>query len=426
MHVKTIAINSDEHTLADFLESENCDLFDKARAFTGFLDDWKSKGTYSYHRLVTSSCTSRTTIRDRVTGREREMIVLASNNYLGLNTRPELVEAAKDAIEKYGTGMCGSRFLSGTYDLVEELERQLAEFEHCEDAMVFTTGYQANVGTISALLRSKDIVFIDRLCHASIVDGCRMAGCTFRPFKHNDMNSLERLLRKSDGRYKGKLIIVDGVFSMDGDMAPVSEIVELAEKYGTRVMVDEAHSTGVVGQTGRGTVEHFGVQEKVDIILGTFSKTLSATGGFIAASREVINYVRQYGRSYVFSASPTPATVATVLAGLEIIRTEPQLRRRLWKNVKYLHGKLKALGFAVFPDPPESAIMTVMIGADTVVRNMSTSLYNAGIFSSAVVYPAVPQNRGTLRLSVSAVHTRDDLDAAAATLGVVGKEHGII
>ncbi|MFC1497845.1 aminotransferase class I/II-fold pyridoxal phosphate-dependent enzyme [Verrucomicrobiota bacterium] len=419
-------VDSDNYTLADFLQSENGDIFAKAKAFSDFLSDWKDKGTYSYHRLVTSACTTGTTIRDRATNHEKAMIVLASNNYLGLNMRPEIILAAQNAAAQYGTGMCGSRFLSGTYDLIEELERQLAEFESCEDAMVFTSGYQANVGTISALMRPKDMAFIDRLCHASIVDGCRLAGCKFRTFKHNDMNSLSNLLAKSDGKCKGKLIIAEGVFSMDGDTAPLPEITKLAEKYGAKVMVDEAHATGVLGPNGRGTVEHFDLHGKIDVILGTFSKTLSATGGFIAASREVINYVRHYGRSYMFSASPTPSVVATVLTALHIVRREPWLRKQLWDNIKYLHRELKGCGFSISPDPAESAIITILVGSDTTVRRMSKKIYEKGLFTNTVAYPAVPQNQGKIRLSVSAIHTHDQLDKAVEILSTAGKEYGIV
>jgi glycine C-acetyltransferase len=419
-------INSDDYTLADFLESEDSDLFQKATSFTAFLDDWTNKGTYSYHRLATSANTNRTMIRDRETCEEQQMVVMASNNYLGLNTHPEVVKAACDAIAKYGTGTCGSRFLSGTYDLVEELERKLAAFEGKESAVVFTSGYQANVGTISALLRHKDLAFIDRLCHASIIDGCRLSGCKMHTFRHNDMDDLKKLLERCDGKEGGKLIIVDGIFSMDGDMAPLADIVKLAGKHGARVMVDEAHATGVVGPTGRGTVEYFGVKGEVDIVLGTFSKTFAATGGFIATSREVANYVRHYGRSYMFSASPTPAAVATVLKGLEIIDKEPQLRERLWENIRYFHGELKRLGFNVFPDPPASAVLTIEIGPDIKVREMSKAVYSKGIFMSTVAYPAVPRDKGKLRISLSAKHTREDLDKALTFLAEVGLASGML
>ena len=424
--MSTTKLDSDAYTLADFLESDSQDLFEKTESFTAFLDDWKSKGTYSYHRLITSASSGRAMLRDPETGRDREMAVMSSNNYLGLNTRREVVEAAVAAVHKYGTGMCGSRFLSGTYDLVEELERELAEFERLEAAMVFTSGYQANVGALSALLRPKDVAFIDRLSHASIVDGCRLAGCACRTFKHNDMDDLERVLANSEGKHRAKLIVSEGVFSMDGDMAPLPDIVEIARRRQARVMVDEAHATGVIGPNGRGAVEHFGLDGEVDIVLGTFSKTLSATGGFIAASRAVVNYVRHYGRSYMFSASPTPAVIAAVLAGLRIVKREPQLRERLWSNVRYFHRELKRLGFEVFPDPPESAIVTIVVGADTAVRALSKRVYEEGLFISTVAYPAVPRNEGKLRLSLSANHTREQLDRAVETLGLIGGECGIL
>ena len=297
--VEALQINSDDYTQADFFEDDAPDIFSKTRAFASFLDDWKRKGTYSYHRHIRSPCANRVRILDPGTGQDREMIAMASNNYLGLNTRPEIVKATQEAIVAYGAGMCGSRFLSGTYDLIVELERQLAEFKHYEDAMVFTTGYQANVGAISALMRPGDTVFMDRLCHASIVDGCRLAGCTVRSFRHNDMDSLASLLSRYAGEARGKLVAVDGIFSMDGDMAPLPQIVELARQYDARMLVDEAHATGVIGSGGRGTIEHFGLDDKVDIVVGTFSKALAASGGFVAASHEVIDYVRHYARSYI-------------------------------------------------------------------------------------------------------------------------------
>lgn len=424
--MKILQINSDDYTQADFFVNDAPDIFSKARSFTSFLDDWKEKGTYSYHRHICSPCANRVRIRDPVTGLDREMIAMASNNYLGLNTRPEIVKSAQEAITAYGTGMCGSRFLSGTYDLVVELEWQLAEFEHREAAMVFTTGYQANVGTISALMRPGDTVFMDRLCHASIVDGCRLAGCTVRPFRHNDADNLAKLLSRYAGDTRGKLIAVDGVFSMDGDMALLPPIVELAQQYDARMLVDDAHATGIIGSCGRGTIEYFGLGNQVDIVVGTFSKALAASGGFVAASQEVINYIRHYARSYIFSASPTPASMATALAALDIVRNEPLLRDRLWDNVGYFHRGLKALGFQLYPDPPQSAILTIVVGSDNTVRNMSKSLYDAGFFVGSAAYPAVPKNEGRLRFGLSAGHTREDLDCALEVMNHVGQEYGII
>ncbi len=419
-------IDSEKYTLLDFLDSDARDPFAKTVPFHAYIRDLRRKGYYSYHRVMTSGCASRAAIRDPATGLAQPMVVMTSNSYLGINTRPEPAEAAREALARYGTGMCGSRFLSGTYDLVVELERQLAEFEGYESAVVFTTGYQANVGTISALMRPKGMVFMDRLSHASIVDGCRVAGCAFRTFRHNDMHSLARLLQRYEGKCRGKMVIAEGIFSMDGDMAPLPEIVDLARRHGARVMVDEAHGTGVLGANGRGTVEHFGLEGKVDIVVGTFSKTLGATGGYIAATEEVVNYVRHYGRAYMFSASPTPATVASVLEALRIMRSEPGLRVKLWENIRHLHDGLMRLGFDVYPSPPASAILTVRIGPDATVHAMSKDLYEAGVFMSSVVYPAVSPNEGRLRLSVSAAHTGEDLDTVLSVLGAVGEKYGII
>jgi glycine C-acetyltransferase len=419
--------NPDDRTLADFLDSDEPDITAKTLPFLGYIDGLKEKGDYSYHRTLSCACTNRTVIEDSLLGDRRDMIVMFSNNYLGLNTRPEVIEAACRATQKYGSGMGGSRFFSGTYDLLNQLEAQLADFERQREAMVFTTGYQANVGVISALLRKRDVAFIDRLSHASIIDGCRLAGCSLWTFRHNDMNSLEKLLSFHAHKYRGKLIIVEGIFSMDGDMAPLPEILDLAAKYGTRVMVDEAHATGVVGPKGRGTVEYFNADSRVDIVMGTFSKIFAATGGYIAASREIVNYVRHYGRSYMFSASPTPATVASVLAALNIVKREPELRLRLWENIRYFHKELKQRGFTVYPDPPQSAIVTIPLGCpDGVVHAMSKDIFDEGILMSSVVYPAVPKNKGRLRISLSATHTREDMDRTLDALTKVGRKFAIV
>jgi glycine C-acetyltransferase len=419
-------INSDDFTLVDFLDADDSDIFAKTRPFYRYIEDLKGKRAYSYHRPLLSACGNRAVVLDSHTGLAREMVMMSSNNYLGLSVRPELGRAAVAAVAKYGAGMCGSRFLSGTYDLVEELERRLADFEHVEEVMVFTTGYQANVGTISALMRAPDLALIDRLCHASIVDGCRMAGCAYRTFRHNDVDHLAYVLEKCAAKHRGKLVIVDGVFSMDGDVAPLPEIVEVARRYGARVMVDEAHATGVLGDDASGTVDHFNLEGKIDITLGTFSKTFASTGGYIGASKEVVNYVRHYGRSYMFSASPVPAAVASVMAALDIVRKEPELRERLWENIRYMHQGIKNLGFEVFPDPPESAILTIPIGADATVHAMSRDIYEGGVLMSNVVYPAVGRNKGKIRLSLSAAHTREDMDRVLEVLQVVGLKYGII
>lgn len=419
-------IDSDRYSMADFFESEDPDLFAKTLPLKRFIDDWQKKGTYTYRRVIKSAPSNRATVWCHIKNADHQAVMLASNNYLGLNTRREVVHAATRALEKYGTSMCGAPFLNGTYDLLTELEDRLARFEHCEAAMVFTTGYQTNLGTIGALMRAKDLVLMDRLSHASIVDGCRLAGCTVRSFKHNNVPHLEALLKKNAHRYKGKLIVVEGVFSMDGDRAPLSDIVRVARTYGARVLVDEAHATGVLGKTGRGTVEHFNLHGHVDLVVGTFSKTLASTGGFVAGSAPAINYIRHFARSYIFSASPTPPNVAAALKALEIVEREPELRDRLWQNIHYFHRELKKRGFTVCPDPPQSAVIAVVIGSDIKLRKISRAIHEAGVFLNSVVYPAVRKNFSRLRISLSACHTREDLDYSLEVLANTGREYGII
>jgi len=416
----------DTRTLADFVNSEEPDILDKAGPFADYIQGLKSRGEYSYHRTLLSGpgCTVR--VREEDTGQERELISLAANNYLGLADRPELIEAACAATRHYGPGMCGSRFLSGTYDVVVELERELAEFEGYEEAAVFTTGYQANVGVLAALLRKKNLVLVDRLSHASIVDGCRISGCKFRTFQHNDPESLDRALARHGDNCKDVLVVVEGVFSMDGDICPLPEIMAVVERHGAYLMLDDAHATGVLGSHGAGTVDHFSLERNPDILVGTFSKSLSGTGGYVASSHEVINYIRHYGRSYMFSASPAPGTIAAVREALRLLRSEPQLREQLWKNVQFIYQGLKQAGFTLYPDPPESAILTLLIGHDAVVHGMSRDLYEGGLLTSTVVYPAVPPNEGKMRLSLSAAHTEEALSRALDVITAAGRQHGII
>ena len=419
-------INSEDYSLADFVTLNDRDLFAKTRPCYEFVEDLKRKGKYSYRRMLLSACENRSIIYDDLTGTEREMIMMASNNYLGLSTHPKVIEAAVKAVRKFGSGMSGSPLLSGTYSLVRELEEKLADLKGTEAAMVFSTGYSANVGTISGLARPGDVVINDRLNHASIIDGCRLSGADFRTFKHNDMGSLESLLKKCDKQYMGKIIVLDGIFSMDGDIAPIPDIARLARKYGAKFMVDEAHATGVIGKNGAGTTEFFGMKGKVDIILGTFSKALGATGGFVASSKEVINYLTYYARSYMFSASITPAVAAGVLAGLDVVKSEPERRRRLWENVSYMHDNLKEMGYDIFPSPPESAIIILTIGPVVKLRQMNEMVHREGVFLNSVSYPAVAKDKGRFRLSIMATHTQDDLDRTLEVLRKVGKSCGVI
>ncbi|MGA1825526.1 MAG: aminotransferase class I/II-fold pyridoxal phosphate-dependent enzyme [bacterium] len=423
---KVRKINSDNHTIADFYSLKNKDLFVKTKPCFEYITDWQKKGTYTLRRTILSESKNRVIIYDEYSGRKREMIMMASNNYLGLSTHPKVKEAAIEAIRKYGSGMSGSPILNGTFNLLKKLEEKLAQLKGCEEAMLFSTGYSTNVGAISGLIRSEDVIIIDRLNHASIIDGCILAKANFRIFKHNDMQSLESVLKKIDGEFMGKLIAVDGIFSMEGDLASLPDIVELADRYSAKIMVDEAHATGVIGDHGGGATEYFNLKGKIDLVMGTFSKTFATTGGYIASNKEVINYLRHFARSYLFSASLTPSVVATVLAGLEVLEKEPQLRIKLWNNIKYMHDNLKGMGYNVFPSPPESAILILPIGKEVKLRQMSRKIHEEGIFLNAIPYPAVAKDKSRFRISLMATHTREDLDKTLDVLEKVGKEFDVI
>ena len=416
--------DSREYTLADFYELPDKDIFAKTRPFAAFVADAHDRKHYLYRRTLIGPCENRTLVLDPFNGQERSMIMMASNNYLGLTTHPKVVAAGRRANDEFGAGSGGVPLLAGTYKLHRELERKLAELKGCEDAVVFSSGYSSNVGTISALLRKNDAAINDKLNHASLIDGCRFTGATLRAFKHNDMKSLERILRESDREYDGKLIIVDGVFSMDGDIANLPEIVPLARKYNARVMIDEAHATGVIGDHGRGTPEHHHVEGQIDIVAGTLSKALGGVGGFIASSADVCNYIRTYARSYMFSTSLPPAVTASLIASVEIIQTEPEIRLRLWENIKYMHSSLRALGFDI--GPTQTAIVPILVGDDPKLREMSREIHDAGIFLNPVYFPAVPKRLSRLRLSLMATHTREDLDTTLDVLETVGRKYNVI
>jgi len=352
----------------------------------------------------------------------KRVIMVGSNNYLGLTSHPRVKEAAIKAIEKYGSGCAGSRFLNGNLEIHEDLERKLATFFRKDAALVFATGYQTNLGTISTLLGRSDVAIIDKYNHASIIDGCRMSFGQVKKFRHNDMDDLERVLEGTKG--KGKLIIVDGVFSMEGDIADLPSIVKLAEKYESRIMVDDAHAVGVLGPGGRGTAEHFGLEKEVDLIMGTYSKSLAAIGGFVAGSEEVISYIKHTGRSMIFSASLPPSLVASVSTALDIIEEQPELRARLWKNTQKMLRGFKGLGFDT--GTSETPIIPIIIKDTLKTYQMTKLLFDHGVFVNPVVSPAVPPGRELLRTSYMATHTEEQLDRVLEAFQKAGKQLGLI
>ena len=391
------------------------DIFAKCRLFTA-AKDAQSAGLYPYFIPLTDSEGTEVTVGDH------RLIMVGSNNYLGLTTHPKVRQAAMEATERYGTSCTGSRFLNGTLELHLELERRLAKYMGTEAALVFSTGYQTNVGTISSLVGRGDYVITDKEDHASIVDGCRLAFGEMRRFGHNDLAHLERVLGGLP-EDAGKLVVVDGVFSMGGDIAPLPELVPLCQKYEARLMVDDAHSVGVLGG-GRGTAAHFGVSDQVDLTMGTFSKSFASLGGFIAGAADVVHYIQHTARSLIFSASMPPANVAAVLAALEVMQEEPERVARVNEIGERMRAGFRELGFNV--GASETPIIPVIIGDDTSTFMAWKALYEAGVYTNPVISPAVPPELALLRTSYMATHTDEQLDRVLATFAEVGREIGLI
>ena len=391
------------------------DLFEKCGKFTA-AKEVMAAGFYPYFRVVESEQDPEVIVEGR------KMIMLGSNNYLGLTSHPKVKEAAIAAVKKYGSGCAGSRFLNGTLDIHVQLEKKLAKFFRKENALTFSTGYQTNLGIISSLAGKDDVVVIDKLDHASILDACRLSYAEVKKFKHNDMHSLEYVLSKCGD--KGKLVVVDGVYSMEGDIAPLPDIVKVCKKYGARLMVDDAHGVGVLGRTGRGTAEHFGIEKDVDIIMGTYSKSMASIGGFVVASEDVIHYVKHTSRPLIFSASPPPASVASVIAALDVIDQEPDRRERLWHNTHKMMKAFKQMGFDT--GTTETPIIPLLMGEMDRAFMMWKLLSDEGVFVNPVVPPATQQGRSLIRTSYMATHTDEMLDRVLVILEKAGKKLGII
>src|SRR3954468_5963626 len=360
----------------------------------------------------------------------RETIMLGSNNYLGLTGDPRVKAAARDALERYGTALTGSRFMNGTIPLHVELEREIAEWMGTEDALVFTTGYQANLGTIGTILEPGDTVICDSGDHASILDGCRLAGAKLRPFRHNQMDKLEKMLDRAAGDGGGVLVVVDGVFSMEGDVCNLPPIVELCRAYGARLMVDEAHGVGVLGARGAGSAELFGLEDGVDLRMGTFSKSLASCGGFIAGPADVIDFLRVSSRAFLFTAAAVPAAIGAALAATKICRSSegPELFGKLLENARYLHSGLTDLGYRVVEHPGDvmTPVVPVIVGDDWKAVLFWKALYDAGVYTNVALYPSVPRGGALLRTSLMATHERVHLDHALSVFERVGKEAALI
>lgn len=390
-------------------------LKEKVKGFTE-ARQVEAMGLYPYFRPIESEQGTVVNIQGK------EVLMLGSNNYLGLTSHPEVKEAAKKAIDKFGTGCAGSRFLNGTLSIHLELEEKLAEFMGKEAVLLFSTGFQVNQGVIYPLVGRDSTVIYDRLDHASIIDGCRLAFGKSLKFEHNDAESLRSVLQNCNTG--SKLIVVDGVFSMEGDIAIIPDIVKLAEEFGAEVMVDDAHSIGVLGPKGDGTAAHFGLIDKVDLIMGTFSKSLASIGGFVAGSEDFIHYLKHHSRALIFSASPPPASVASVLKALEIMLREPERIQKLWDNTNRLMEGVHNLGFNTRNS--ETPIIPLLVGDNLKAFKMCKMLQGEGVFVNPIVSPGVPPGDQLVRLSLMSTHTFDQIDFALEKIGNVGKQLEII
>lgn len=392
-------------------------IFSKCYNFRD-ADTVRKMGLYPYFRPIATGQHTWVTLANG-----KRVLMMGSNSYMGLTDDPRVIEAAKKALEQYGTGCAGSRFLNGTLKIHKELEEELADFVGKPSALLYSTGFMVNQGVIATLVQKDGYIITDKLDHASIIDGALLSRGEMIRFKHNDVGHLEQVLSTLPDNSE-KLLVVDGVFSMDGDIARLPEIVDICEKYNTGIMVDDAHAFGVLGPNGEGTSAHFGLTDRVHLIMGTFSKSLAAVGGFVAGDEPVIDYLRHHSRALIFSASPPPASVAAVKKALEIIKTEPWRRERLWQITHRMHRELHQIGFNI--GVTETPIVPIIVGDFMTVLKMNKMLEEEGIFVNPVVPPAVPPNQSLIRLSFMATHTDEDLDFALEKLSKVGKALGII
>jgi 8-amino-7-oxononanoate synthase len=409
-----------EYDYSNFYYGAGDDPLNLLRPFADWWSEARPSGYYLYQEALGSAPTTHIRVKNGKTGRWQDLFNLASYNYLGISYRPEVKKAATEAIEKYGLGASGSPILSGNFDVHEEFVSELARFKDKEACIVFPTGYSANVGFISSLMRSGDTILLDQYSHASIVDGAILAKSKTVFFRHNNALDLERKIAGVKGK---KLVVVEGVYSMDGDMCFLPEILEVTKRHGARILIDEAHSTFLFGSNGRGVAEHFGLDQEVDFHLGTFSKSLGGQGGFVAGTRDLIDYVNAFARSRFFSCNLSPVITAGLLAGLRIAASEPQLRAKLWSNVAFLRRRFAEEGVDI--GKSNSQVMPVMVNNDSRVLAVAEKIQDRGLFLNPVTYPAVPKHKSRLRISVSAAHTESDLEAAVQTIAGVLREEGI-
>jgi glycine C-acetyltransferase len=382
------------------------------------IDGLKEQGLYNRIRTIGSAQGAWLTVDGK------NVLNFCSNNYLGLANHPKIVEAAKEATKKYGVGPAAVRSIAGTMDLHIQLEERLAKFKGAEDVITFQSGFTANLGTISALVGKEDVVFSDRLNHASIIDGCRLSGAKIIPYEHNDPGALEDAIKDNLSKYRRALIVTDGVFSMDGDIALLPDLYEVAKKYDILFMVDDAHGEGVLGKGGRGIVDHFGLHGKVDIEIGTMSKAFGVVGGIVAGDKVIIEWLRQRGRPFLFSSAVTAPDAAACLAAVDLLEESTELVDKLWANAKYFKSEMKKLGFDT--GVSETPITPVMLGEAPLAQQFSRELFEEGVFAMAIGYPTVAKGKARIRVMISAAHDNDDLGKGLDAFEKVGKRLGVI
>ena len=416
-----IQTNVSDYDHSNFYYSSGDDIFAILDPYNQWYNAARREGYYLYAQPMTTPAGTRIDVEEQLHGQHVKLLNLSSYNYLGLSYRPEVIDAAKRALDQYGLGAAGSPILSGTMNVHDELERALATFKRKEAAMVFPTGYSTNLGLIQGMMRPGDLIIADQNVHASIVDGAILSKATVRFFRHNKPEDLEKKLKNTTGK---RLVVIEGVYSMDGDVCRLPEIVEVTKRYGARLLIDEAHSAFVYGANGRGVVEHFGLEDEVDIHVGTFSKALGGQGGYIAGTKNLYNYLMAFARSRFFSCSLSPVVAAGVLESLRIAQAEPQLRDALWSNVRYMREQLSNYGVDV--GESTSQVIPIMVRNDRRIMHIAHRLQQAGLYLQPILYPAVAKHRSRFRISVSASHTTQQMDEAVSILVRILREEGIL
>lgn len=421
VEAQTSGMSVSDYDYSSFFYSSSDDPFAILEPYNDWYNKAVQQGYYLFAQAMSTPPQSRIDLTEGLCHERVKLLNLSSYNYLGMSYRPEVIAAAKAALDQYGLGAAGSPILSGTMDVHVQLEEALAKFKGKEAAMVYPTGYSTNLGLISGLMRPGDWVIADQNAHASIVDGAILSKANVRFFRHNSPQNLEKKLKATTGK---KLVAIEGVYSMDGDVCPLPDLVAVAKKYGARIMLDEAHSAFIYGAHGRGVAEHFGLEDEVDIHIGTFSKALGGQGGYIAGTKNLYNYLKGFARSRVFSCALSPVVSAGVLKSLELAQAEPQLRARLWENVHHIRRRLEAEGVDV--GDSTSQIIPIMVRNDRRIFELGHKLFRAGLYLQPVIYPAVAKHRSRFRVSISASHTFDQLDEGVAILARVLREEGIL